>query len=121
MPLKSKLDDYIKQAFNRASNGLGLKHRFTLTADELKRLQGKQRLTKVAIEDCLEFFRHNNVTITFNPQSNSFALILDIETCSYDLEQASHVKEVMQRHAEHTFKQNFLRRPELPPRTNRQC
>ncbi|CCH07734.1 hypothetical protein ACOTDN_27105 [Achromobacter xylosoxidans] len=86
--LRKILDTYIEAAIQRVPHSGNMVHRFSLSAEEVLRMTGRERLHDAVISDVVSFFQDARVHADYRKGSRQFNLELDLNECSLNFDQS---------------------------------
>lgn len=93
--LQGVLDAFIDTSIQRVAHSGEMAHRYRLTADEVRRNTGRQRLHDSVLDDVEAFFRNSNVGITYDRNFGTFDINLDLSRCALNQAQAMFLSTAM--------------------------
>lgn len=80
--------EFFTSALDRSEKGKKTVFNFIITADELKRRTGKERLHCAIIVDVIAYFRSRNVVIEWLGNCKRFKISVDLITAVQNVQQA---------------------------------
>ncbi|UYK67669.1 hypothetical protein NG831_05695 [Xanthomonas sacchari] len=93
--LRRALESFIETSVQRVAYSGDMHFRYTLSADDVKNITGRQRMHGGTVNEYVEFFRHHNVKAQYNERFSAFEIELDLNRCVLDQSQAKQLSAAM--------------------------